>query len=248
MSSPFSKVLVDRLRRARHVGVLTGAGISAESGIPTFRDPGGLWDRFKPEELANVDAFLRNPELVQRWYDHRRSVALEKAPNPGHLALAELERFVGDFTLVTQNVDNLHRRAGSVNVVEIHGNVMRSYCIDCKREASAADLRPLAEGGRALCPECSGLIRPDVVWFGEMLPEGAMEAAYASAERADVFLTIGTSAVVYPAAGVPLHAKSSGAYVAEINIEPSAIAGAIDEVIQGKAGEVLPKLVDALRK
>lgn len=248
MNAPFSEILIDHLREAEHVGVLTGAGISAESGIPTFRDPDGLWDRFKPEELANVDAFLNDPELVQKWYEHRRTVAMEKEPNRGHLALAELERMVDDFTLVTQNVDDLHRRAGSENVVELHGNIMRSYCIDCEREAIAADLKPRAEGERAVCPECSGLIRPDVVWFGEMLPEGALEAAYASAGRADVFLSVGTSAVVYPAAGIPLFASQAGAYVAEINVQPSAIADALDEVVLGKAGEVLPLLIDAMRK
>lgn len=245
---PFSSELVERLQDAQHVGVLTGAGISAESGIPTFRDPGGLWDRFRPEELASVEAFLANPELVQKWYEHRRSVAMEKRPNPGHHALVELEQMADEFVLVTQNVDDLHRRAGSRNVVELHGNIIRSYCIDCERPAGADELRPLAEGERAKCRQCGGLIRPDVVWFGEMLPEGSMEAAYASAERADVYLSVGTSAVVYPAAGIPLHAKKSGAYVAEINIEPSAIAKEIDEVVSGKSGEVLPALVEALRE
>jgi NAD-dependent deacetylase len=226
------------------VAVLTGAGISAESGIPTFRDPGGLWDRFRPEELANVHAFLRNPELVQRWYEHRRRAARETEPNPGHFALVELESIVPDFTLITQNVDNLHRRAGSRNMVELHGNIMRSYCMDCEREA---DLDGLA-GGAAVCNACGGLIRPDVVWFGEMLPEAAVERAVAAAGRADVFLSIGTSAVVYPAAGLPLQARDAGAYVAEINIERSAIARELDEVMIGKSGEILPELVAALRE
>lgn len=244
----FSERLVDRLARAESVGVLTGAGISAESGIPTFRDEDGLWEKFDPQELANVEAFLQNTELVQRWYHHRRSLALEKRPNPGHQALADLERMVEDFTLVTQNVDDLHRRAGNENVVELHGNITRNYCIDCERPAAEKDLAPLAEGQPATCPSCGGFIRPDVVWFGEMLPEGAMEKAHTAARQADVFLSIGTSAVVYPAAGIPLVASEHGAYTAEINTEPSAISDAMDEVVLGKAGEVLPQLVEAVQE
>ena len=248
MSTPFSGELVQRLSSARRLAVLTGAGISAESGIPTFRDKDGLWDRFKPEELASVRAFLRNPELVQKWYEQRRRVAFQTQPNAGHRALAELEDVVEDFTLVTQNVDDLHHRAGSQRVVELHGNITRSYCIDCEQPAEEEVMRPIAEGRRAVCPSCGGLIRPDVVWFGELLPEGAMEAAYAAAERADVFLSVGTSAVVYPAAGIPLQAKAAGAYVVEINIEPSAIAEEVDEVVLGRAGEVLPALVDSVKR
>lgn len=247
MPIPFSDELVARLARARSIGILTGAGISAESGIPTFRDPGGLWERFKPEELANVHAFLKNPELVQKWYEHRRSIVREKEPNPGHVAIAELETMYEDVTLITQNVDRLHQRAGSVNVVELHGNILRSYCIDCEREAGSDDLAPLAQGRAARCAACGGYIRPDVVWFGEMLPSGAMDRALRAAERADVFLSVGTSAVVYPAAGIPLHAASSGGYVAEINLERSAIADDLDETIVGPAGEVLPILLDAVR-
>ena len=244
---PFSNDLVTRLAAARHVAVLTGAGISAESGIPTFRDPGGLWEQFRPEELANVRAFLRNPELVQGWYAHRRHAAHATQPNAGHRALAELERLVPAFLLITQNVDNLHQRAGSEAVAELHGNITRTYCVDCGRDATEDELSSLAEGTPARCTACDGLLRPDVVWFGEMLPEEAMAQAQAAAHRADVFLSIGTSAVVYPAAGIPLLAKEHGAYVAEINIEPSAIADAVDEVVLGKAGQVMPQLVSALK-
>lgn len=246
--APFSQELVNRLAHAQRVAVLTGAGISAESGIPTFRDPGGLWKQFKPEELANVRAFLNNPELVQGWYMHRRSIAREKAPNPGHRALVDLEDIAPDFTLITQNVDNLHQRAGSKNVEELHGNITRSYCIDCGTPATEEDLSPLASGSAARCSACDGYIRPDVVWFGEMLPEGVMERAGEAAQQAEVFLSIGTSAVVYPAAGLPLLAKDSGAYVAEVNIQASAIADYLDEVVLGKAGTVLPMLVDAVKK
>ncbi len=244
---PFSPVLVKRLARAESIAVLTGAGISAESGVPTFRDPGGIWEKFSPQELANVEAFLQNPELVQGWYAHRRRLVEGVEPNAAHRALADLEATAGDFTLITQNVDNLHHRAGSQNVLELHGNLTRSYCIECERPATDADLAPLAEKRQALCPGCEGLLRPDVVWFGEMLPEGAVEKAHAAAERADVFLSIGTSAVVYPAAQVPLVAREAGAYVAEVNPEPSAIAAYLDETVVGKAGAVLPALVEAVR-
>ncbi len=245
---PFSATLVERLARAERVAVLTGAGISAESGVPTFRDPGGLWQQFRPEELANVRAFLRNPALVQGWYAHRRAVVEDVQPNPGHAALAALEEMVPHFLLATQNVDDLHRRAGSREVVELHGNLTRSYCIDCGAPAGRDVLASIGDGGEARCPDCGGLLRPAVVWFGEMLPEGAMEQAAEAAANADVFLSVGTSAVVYPAAGLPLVAKDAGAYVAEINVVPSAIARAMDEVVLGRSGEVLPALVAAVRR
>jgi len=242
-----STVLVERLAAARSVAVLTGAGMSAESGISTFRDPGGLWDRFRPEELANVRAFLANPVLVQAWYHHRRQVADEKAPNEGHRALVDLENLVDDFTIVTQNVDNLHRRAGSRNVLELHGNITRSYCVDCSRAPTEQELQSLTDGEAARCSACGGLIRPDVVWFGELLPEATLEAAFDAARRADVFLSVGTSAVVYPAAGIPQLARQFGAYVVEINVEPSAIADEMNEVLIGPSGVVLPALVGAIR-
>lgn len=244
----FSETLVEQLARAERIAVLTGAGISAESGVPTFRDPGGLWQRFKPEELANIDAFLRNPTLVQGWYAHRRNVVEDVAPNPGHDALAELERLVPEFLLATQNVDGLHQRAGSARVVELHGAITRSYCVDCGETAADGELGAIERGLEARCTGCGGLLRPDVTWFGEMLPEGAMEAAAEAAATADVFLSVGTSAVVYPAAGLPLVAKDSGAYVAEVNVERSAIAHELDEVVLGRSGEVLPVLVEEVRR
>ncbi len=244
----FSDTLVERLARAERVAVLTGAGISAESGVPTFRDPGGLWQQFRPEELANVRAFLQNPVLVQGWYAHRRAVVEDVQPNAGHEALAELETLVPHFLLATQNVDDLHRRAGSHAIVELHGNLTRSYCVECGKPAGPGALAAIENGGEARCPACGGLLRPDVVWFGEMLPEGAFERAAEAAARADVFLSVGTSAVVYPAAGLPLIAKESGAYVAEINVERSDIAHALDEVVLGRSGAVLPTLVAAVRE
>ncbi len=243
----FTQTLVDRLARARRVAVLSGAGVSAESGVPTFRDEGGLWQKFEPQELAHVQAFLENTHPVQQWYAHRRALAREVEPNAAHRALADLERHVEDFTLATQNVDDLHRRAGSVRVIELHGNITRSYCIDCDRPAAEGDLAPRAEGAAATCPDCDGYLRPDVVWYGERLPAGAMDRAQAAARRADVFLSVGTSAVVYPAAGLLHVARAHGAYVAELNVEPSAAAGHVDEVVLGPAGEVLPQLVRAVR-
>ncbi len=255
---PFSELLVARLAAAERVAVLTGAGISAESGVPTFRDPGGLWQQFRPEELATVEAFLHNPALVQAWYRHRRAVVADVKPNAGHEALAALETLVarrgGHFLLATQNVDGLHGRAGSRNVVELHGALARTYCIACGRTADQRELAALEEGAPAHCPApraglaaCGGLLRPDVVWFGAMLPEGAMERAAEAAAEADVFLSIGTSAAVYPAAGLPLVAKESGAYVAQVNPERSEIADRLDEHVRGKAGEILPALVARVR-
>ncbi len=243
---PFSDTLVQRLRDAQRVAVLTGAGISAESGVPTFRDPDGLWQKFRPEELANVEAFLSNPELVQGWYAHRREIVEAVEPNPGHVALAELERWVtgrgGEFLLSTQNVDGLHARAGTENLVELHGSLLRSYCLRCGAPAAES----AGAHGPLTCEECGGLVRPDVVWFGEMLPEEAIAQSTEAAALADVYLSVGTSAVVYPAAGLPQIARQAGAYVAEVNPTPSDIAPRLNEQVRGRAGDVLPLLVAAL--
>ncbi|MDZ7270923.1 MAG: NAD-dependent deacylase [candidate division KSB1 bacterium] len=241
----FSEELVRRLRQARSVAVLTGAGVSAESGVPTFRGADGLWKKFRPEELATFDAFQRNPALVWEWYEYRRSIIRDISPNPGHYALAELEKMVPDFSLITQNVDGLHRRAGSRNVLELHGNIMRNRCSHCGALLEEVPVSP--ESGLPHC-SCGGLLRPDVVWFGEMLPERTWEEAVAAAHRAEVFFSIGTSAVVYPAASLPLEAKSSGAYVVEINFEPTPLTTVVHESIRGKSGEILPLLLAQLRK
>ena len=186
-----------------------------------------------------MDAFLSNPELVQGWYRHRREIVETAAPNPGHLALAGLEGAVPEFTLVTQNVDNLHFVAGSRQVLELHGNLTRNYCVSCRRPAGEGEL----DSGR--CVACQGLIRPDVVWFGEMLPDGVFEAAHMASVRADVFLSVGTSAVVYPAASLPMVASQAGAFCAEFNVQRSAIADGMDEVVLGPCGETLPGLLEA---
>lgn len=242
-----SDTLVRRLIDADTVAVLTGAGISAESGIPTFRDPDGLWEKFDPKELANVEAFLDNPELVQGWYRHRWQLVEEAEPNAGHRALVDLETHVPELGVITQNVDDLHNRAGSNTVIELHGNITHNYCMECERPAEAETVdASIQEGEPARCPECDGLIRPDVVWFGEMLPADAVEQADAFTTRADVFLSIGTSAVVYPAAQLPMDARANGAFVAEINPDTTGITDEVDESIRGPAGDVLPALSEAV--
>lgn len=241
----FSEEFISHLRSDRAVAVLTGAGVSAESGVPTFRGQDGLWKRFRPEELATFEAFQRNPALVWEWYQYRRSIIRDIKPNPGHFALAELEAMVPNFALITQNVDGLHRRAGSRNVFELHGNIMRNRCTRCG--TTVADVEVTQESGLPRCG-CGGLFRPDVVWFGEMLPPGIWEQAVAAASRAQVFLTIGTSAVVYPAASLPLEAKANGAYVVEINFEPTPLSTIVHETIRGKSGEILPQLIARLKE
>lgn len=239
-----SEKLLQKLKEAKSVTVLTGAGISAESGVPTFRGQEGLWKKFKPEELARFDAFIRNPDLVWEWYNYRRRLIQEVKPNPGHYALVELEKIVPNFTLITQNVDNLHRRAGSKNIVELHGNIEKNYCIRCGKRYDDVDI--VLDMKTPKC-ECGGLIRPDVVWFGEMLPIEAWEKAEESASNCDVFFSIGTSGVVYPAASLPQIAKMNGAYTIEINIERTELSWFMDEVIIGKSGEILPEIVRRLK-
>jgi NAD-dependent deacetylase len=241
-----SKKLRSVLAEADSVCVLTGAGISAESGVETFRGAGGLWSRMKPEELANFDAFLRNPEMVWEWYNYRRKIIKEVRPNPAHFALVKIEKIIRDFTLVTQNIDNLHSRAGSSRVLELHGNIERSYCTECGKKAESSENTPDKRVPK--CEYCGGLIRPDVVWFGEMLPEAVFERSIEAAEYCDLFLLVGTSAVVYPAAGLPMTAKGNGAYVVEINTERTEISDKVDETLLGKAGEILPEIAEEMGK
>ena len=237
----FSENLISALKNAESICVLTGAGISAESGVPTFRGEEGLWKKFKPEELANFDAFIRNPELVWEWYAYRRKLIHEVKPNPAHYGLVSLERRVENFTLVTQNVDNLHKRAGSKNVLELHGNIERSYCIQCRALAQESVLEGQVKIPR--CTKCGGLLRPDVVWFGEMLPLEIFSAAESAARQCDIFFCIGTSAVVYPAASLPYTALDHGAFVVELNLESTDLSSRAHEVLIGKAGEILPDLL-----
>lgn len=228
--------------------VLTGAGISAESGIPTFRDAmDGLWAKFDPEELATPGAFARNPPLVAKWYDERRVRCLSVLPNPGHLALAELERHLakrgGSFTLLTQNVDRLHHAAGSRNVLELHGSLFVWRCTRCGKEREE-------RGGPfprhpPLC-DCGGTRRPGVVWFGEILDALVLESAYRAIEDCDLFLSVGTSSVVEPAASFGSMAHQGGATVIEINRDPTPLTSRADHALLGKAGEILPNLVRML--
>jgi NAD-dependent deacetylase len=241
----FSDRLLARCANAGSIAVLTGAGVSAESGVPTFRDPGGLWSRYRPEDLANMDAFLANPDLVWEWYSWRRTLIADVSPNPGHYALAEMEGLYPDFTLITQNVDNLHRRAGSTRIIELHGNIEHHRCIACDTPVAADAAPPSREAWHC---RCGGLIRPSVVWFGEMLPQDALRDAWDAAERAEVFFSIGTSGEVYPAAQLPSVAQRNGAYVVEINPRPSAQARHMHELIEGASGVVLPALLDVIRR
>jgi len=228
------------LAEATNIAVLTGAGISAGSGVPTFRGAGGLWREYKPEDLATPEAFGRDPKLVWEWYDWRRGVIAKAAPNAAHKALVELERRKPGFTLITQNVDGLHDLAGSGKMLKLHGDIWRMRCTECG--ANFPNRRvPLPK----IPPHCAcgGMARPGVVWFGEPMPEGMMKEAEHAVSSAQVFLVIGTSAVVYPAAGLIPYAKQSGAKVIEINTEPTPATAIVDCALQGPASEILPALL-----
>ncbi|MCA8912758.1 MAG: NAD-dependent deacylase [Planctomycetes bacterium] len=240
------KELIEALRKAKKVAVLTGAGISAESKIPTFRDAmTGLWASFSPEELATPEAFARNPKMVWDWYAFRREMCAKALPNPGHLALAEMEKHFEQFTLTTQNVDGLHQRAGSRRVFELHGSIARVKCADTGRLLGGEI--PECDEPPPLHPETGGMLRPDVVWFGEALPEQALLESAQAAIEADVYFTIGTSALVYPAAGLPIEAGRAGAVVVEINPIETPFTQLATFSLRGKSGEVLPAIVEALR-
>lgn len=241
----FSSELLENLRNAEKVAVLTGAGVSAESGVPTFRDPGGIWEKFRPEQLANFEAFMKDPDFVWSWYQHRREIMREVTPNKGHLALSEMEKVFTNFDLITQNIDNLHFRAGSKRVIELHGNIERNFCLKCRTFFDVIDLQ---EKKVLKCDKCGGLIRPDVVWFGEMLPMKELRYAEKRAAESDVFFTVGTSAEVYPSAMLPVIAKRAGAYVVEVNIKPTAISGELDEILTGKSGEILEELLKRIKE
>jgi NAD-dependent deacetylase len=239
----FPAALIDTLRAAQHIAVLTGAGVSAKSGLPTFRDKlTGLWEQYRPEDLSTPEAFRRDPRLVWEWFAQHRAAMASVAPNPAHTALARIERSVPRFTLLTQNIDGLHQRAGSANVVELHGHIARTKCfeedtpVDAWEETGAVPPR---------CPRCGGQLRPDVVWFGELLPEAALATATAAAKQCDVFFSIGTSGVVEPAASLAYRALSRGATVVVINLDVVDDASRQLYKINAPAGQVLPALVAA---
>jgi NAD-dependent deacetylase len=237
----FPPELIQALRQSRHVAVLTGAGISAESGIPTFRDPqDGLWSRFRPEDLATRAAFQRDPQLVWRWYEWRRRLIRQAGPNPGHLALVRMESLLPAFSLITQNVDGLHARAGSRRPIELHGNIMRNRCFEENGDSEPVE-GEAEEPPR--CRNCGGWMRPDVVWFGENLPAAAIDAATDAAVGCDMFFVIGTSAAVAPASELPVLAQQAGALVVEINPEPTRLSGSVPVSLRGAAGVLLSRLV-----
>lgn len=226
--------------QSRAIAVLTGAGVSAESGIPTFRGLGGLWRGRDPMSLATPEAFRADPTLVWEFYNWRRNLVSVAEPNPAHCALAELAERVPRLTLITQNVDRLHQRAGSRDVLELHGNLFDVRCVGCGQtvDRTGVELPPLPT-----CEACGSLLRPAVVWFGEGLPSDVWSAAEQAVHAAELLLVIGTSAVVYPAAGLVTLARRSGASVIEINLEPTPVSGTVDIGLYGKAGELLPQIV-----
>jgi NAD-dependent deacetylase len=226
------------LAASRRTAFSTGSGISRESGIPTFREADGLWERYRPEELATREGFLSNPGVVWRWYRERLVTAREKEPNPGHFAIAELGMILPSVVVITQNIDNLHQRAGSGRIIELHGNISRYRCID---NGHAAPFDPAWGDEPPVC-HCGSLIRPDVVWFGEQLPAAALEGAFRESSACELFILVGTSGLVQPAAMLPVVAKRAGARLVEVNVAPSEITPIADILLQGKSGEVLPLL------
>lgn len=235
--------LINFLRQAGRVAALTGAGVSQESGLRTFRDAQtGLWAQYKPEDLASPEAFSRDPKLVWDWYAMRREKVRGVKPNPGHFALAEMEQRVSRFTLITQNVDGLHWKAGSRSVIELHGSIGRVRCSACGMIVETWE----ENGDVPLCAACGGMLRPDVVWFGESLPRDALEAAVEAARASQVFFSVGTSGLVQPAAALGFAAHNKGAVVVDVNLEPTPLTAKADFFLQGKSGEVLPALVKAV--
>ena len=240
----FPAELISLLRGISHLVALTGAGVSQESGLRTFRDAQtGLWAQYKPEDLASPQAFGRDPKLIWDWYAWRREAVKGVRPNAGHYALVEIESRVPEFTLITQNVDGLHHMAGTKHLLELHGNIQRVRCSECYTfaETWGDDTESVPQ-----CAVCSGLLRPDVVWFGEALPRDQLEAAVEAARSCDVFFSIGTSGVVQPAASLAHAARNRGAVVVEVNAEPTPLTSKANYFFQGKSGEILPDLVKAV--
>ncbi len=237
--------VIERLKQAKHVAILTGAGVSAESGIKTFRDPDGIWQKLNPAELASIDGFMANPKIVAEWYKMRKDGIDNTTPNPGHEAIAKMQKLFPKFTLITQNVDRLHQRAGSEDVIELHGNIVTNRCFDCNEPYEGDTVLP--NGELPKCGKCSGKIRPNVVWFGEMLPQDALMQAEVAAQECDVFFSIGTTAEVYPAGNLPLVAKNSGAFVIEVNPNRTVISQYCDAVLSAPSGMAMPILLEKLK-
>ena len=237
------------LARSRRLVVFTGAGVSKESGIATFREPEtGLWAQYDPMELATCEAYVRRPEFVWSWYEHRFGAAAAAAPNTGHMAIAALEELLPSVVVVTQNIDGLHQRAGSSDVIELHGSMLRFKCLSARHTGFVLGDFAGQKQKPPRCPVDGDLLRPDVVWFGEALPGDALDRAHALCAACDVMLVVGTSGVVYPAAAMPLLAAEAGATVIDVNPESDALTAAAEVFLQGPGGEVLPALVAAVRK
>ena len=236
------------LADARRIVCLTGAGVSAESGIPTFREAQtGLWARFDPQQLASQEGFAADPGLVWRWYMRRLSAVEQAQPNSGHFALAEIGALTLSFTLVTQNIDDLHERAGSSQILHLHGRIARFHCNLCQFEHALTSHERVASQPPH-CMNCGGLVRPSVVWFGEMLPNRVLDRAWREAERCDLILVVGTSGVVYPAAQLPFVARHAGGRVIEINPEETPVAEIADISLTGPSGQLLPQLAERVRQ
>lgn len=231
------------IERRSMVVVLTGAGVSAESGIPTFRGSDGLWKRYRAEQLATPEAFARDPKLVWEWYDYRRRIISSSKPNPAHFAIAKLDGFFSNFQLITQNVDGLHIAAGSKRVIELHGNIFRVRCLAEGRVFENREV-PLKQ----IPPTCScgSILRPDVVWFGEAIPSDALQKAFEASRDSFLMIVVGTSGVVQPAASMPLLAKQSGAFVVEINPDETPITPFADLCIRSTASQAMPRISDLL--
>jgi NAD-dependent deacetylase len=245
MSEESMQALADRLRRASRVTILTGAGVSAPSGVPTFRGSGGLWRQFRAEDLATPGAFQRDPTLVWEWYAWRRELIGACRPNPAHDVIARWSREFDRCTVITQNVDDLHVRAGTSNLIRVHGSIWELSCWGACGAPSWRDEAVPLPALPPLCPSCGGLARPAVVWFGESLPRSALDAA-TEACTCDVFLTVGTSALVYPAAGLVHEARGRGAFTAEINLEPTPASAEVDLAFHGPADQLLPNIAQRL--
>lgn len=241
------------LHDTERIAILTGAGVSKESGVPTFRDAmEGLWAKYDPQELATPQAFIANPKLVWDWYQWRREMVAKAKPNAGHDALAKLQDYKAEVHIITQNVDDLHEQAGSREVIHLHGNIARSKCFNnCQSNPTIVDLKSLKSGldkTPPACPHCGGYLRPDVVWFGESLPIYELHRAAELSQICDLMFVIGTSGLVSPASELPRVAKESGAKIIEVNPEQSAISHLADIKLMGASGIMLPQLLEALEE
>jgi len=243
------KAIAAEIRRARHIIAFTGAGISAESGIPTYRGEGGLWTKYDPNRYANIQSFLEDPSYYWSFFrDVRYPMLKEVQPNKAHLALADIEAEGKSMAVITQNIDGLHQEAGSSTVIELHGSTRTIYCLDCSTKYTMEDVYPMLEKELPpLCTRCGGLLRPAVVFFGENLNPGTLELAYQQITKCDLFIVVGSSLVVYPAADIPVRAKRKDATLVIINRDFTPMDDLADYVIRERAGEVLPQIVRSLK-